>query len=200
MNRAVGEFYWSMLPAAGRLLDLGCGDGSIGRWRPEGSVVVVGMDSDPKCIAVASQHEEALLWDLDDGRPLPFEDASFDAVVAKDILEHLQRPWLLVREIRRVLRPGGRVLASVICDNPRKVWSDYTHVRGFTQSTARLLFEHQGLTVARIWRMGPVPLASRASMLWVVPFVLTLPGFRHLWFSSFELMAFRPAVVSQSAR
>jgi SAM-dependent methyltransferase len=48
------------------------------------------------------------------GEFLPFGDASFDLVIAWDVVEHVQNPALLLAELARVLRPGGRVLLTVI--------------------------------------------------------------------------------------
>lgn len=48
------------------------------------------------------------------GEHLPFDDASFDLVIAWDVVEHVQNPALLLAELARVLRPGGRVLLTVI--------------------------------------------------------------------------------------
>lgn len=48
------------------------------------------------------------------GERLPFGDASFDLVIAWDVVEHVQNPALLLAELARVLRPGGRVLLTVI--------------------------------------------------------------------------------------
>jgi len=48
------------------------------------------------------------------GEYLPFADASFDLVIAWDVVEHVQNPALLLAELARVLRPGGRVLLTVI--------------------------------------------------------------------------------------
>ena len=199
MRSAVAAFYWKKLPGARRVLDLGCGDGEIGRYKPAPDIDVVGLDSDPRCVSAAAAHERAMSWDLDQGR-LPFDDGAFDAIVAKDILEHLQKPWETVKEIHRVLVPGGCVLASVICERPSRTWSDYTHVRGFTARTARLLFEHQGFAVESVWRMGPVPLASRFSMLEAVPYVLALPVFKQLWFASYELVARKAEVGTAASR
>jgi len=48
------------------------------------------------------------------GEHLPFHDASFDLAIAWDVVEHVQDPELLLAELARVLRPGGRVLLTVI--------------------------------------------------------------------------------------
>lgn len=48
------------------------------------------------------------------GEQLPFADASFDMVIAWDVVEHVQQPDLLLAELARVLRPGGRALLTVI--------------------------------------------------------------------------------------
>jgi len=48
------------------------------------------------------------------GEYLPFDDASFDLAIAWDVVEHVQNPALLLAELARVLRPGGRVLLTVI--------------------------------------------------------------------------------------
>ena len=89
-----------------RVLDLGCRSGALTRHFLDGNSVV-GLDVD----AVALEKAAALGIEpvqADVEEPLPFEDASFDAVVAGELFEHLQFPDALVAEIRRVLRPGRR--------------------------------------------------------------------------------------------
>jgi ubiquinone/menaquinone biosynthesis C-methylase UbiE len=84
----------------------------------------------------------------DINQPLPFPDASFDAVVMKDVLEHVADPVTLVGEAHRVLRPGGLLFASSP-DAQRWVWDDYTHRRPFTRKSFRLLFSDQGFDICR---------------------------------------------------
>ena len=94
-----------------RVLDLGCRSGALTRHFLDGNDVV-GLDVDSAALAKA----EALgitPVQANVEEPLPFGDASFDAVVAGELLEHLRFPDALVAEIRRVLGPGGVVVGSV---------------------------------------------------------------------------------------
>jgi SAM-dependent methyltransferase len=94
-----------------RVLDLGCRDGALTREYTGGNEVV-GVDADREALAEAEKLGIETRWaDLD--QPLPFEDASFDVVVAGELLEHLRDPRRLVAEVHRVLRNGGTFVASV---------------------------------------------------------------------------------------
>ena len=94
-----------------KVLDLGCRDGALTSRYAQGNEVV-GVDADREALAEAEKLGIETRWaDLDE--PLPFEDASFDVVVAGELLEHLRDPGRLVREVLRVLRPGGTFVASV---------------------------------------------------------------------------------------
>jgi SAM-dependent methyltransferase len=192
MKPAVAHFYWSQLDGAERVLDLGCAGGDLGRYKPE-PAEVYGLEVNPALAKAASQHETSFVWNLDAMLPLPFPDNYFDAVVAKDILEHLQQPWRTLAEVRRVVRPAGVVIASVICYRNHRVWSDYTHVRGFTMQSVRQLFVDAGFNVEKIWPMGGIPLTSRMQAIWLIPYVLRIPPFDWLWTSSYELKASKPA-------
>ena len=119
-RRADGEFvfvperiplFQAAIGRGKRVLDLGCRSGALTRHFLEGNEVV-GLDVDraalDKAEALGIQPVQANVEE-----PLPFEDASFDAVVAGELFEHLQFPDALVAEIRRVLRPGGVIVGSV---------------------------------------------------------------------------------------
>jgi SAM-dependent methyltransferase len=191
MKPAVAGFYWEHIAGARRVLDIGCGAGDLGMYGPATSEVW-GIEINRALVEQAKRFESVEVWDLDSPDPLPFGDVFFDAVVAKDVLEHLTRPWQVLREVRRVLKPGGIVLASVICHRGRRVWDDYTHVRGFTMRSARQMFGDAGFNVLDVWRMGGVPLSSRLKAIWLVPYVLRFPVFDWLWTSSYEIKARRP--------
>jgi SAM-dependent methyltransferase len=94
-----------------RVLDLGCRYGALTRAYAAGNEVT-GVDVDREALAEAAELGIETRWaDVDE--PLPFEDASFDVVVAGELLEHVRSPAGLVAEAMRVLRPGGQFVASV---------------------------------------------------------------------------------------
>jgi SAM-dependent methyltransferase len=130
-----------------RVLDLGCRDGALTRVYAEGNDLV-GVDADRDALAAASELGIETRWaDLDE--PLPFAGASFDVVVAGELLEHLRDPRAVVAEVRRVLRSGGTFVASV--PNAyrlknrlrflagRKPEDDPTHLQMFSADDVRAL-------------------------------------------------------------
>lgn len=94
-----------------RVLDLGCRYGALTREYAAGNEVV-GVDVDREALAEAAKLGiETRLTDVDE--PLPFENRSFDVVVAGELLEHVRDPARLIEEARRVLVPGGTFVGSV---------------------------------------------------------------------------------------
>jgi len=89
---------------------------------------------------------------IGDAHRLPFQDASFDAVVNIQVLEHLREPGLAVSEFARVLKPGGRLLLStVMC------WEIHQHPHDFFRYTRyglEYLFQKAGLGEIRIEALG----------------------------------------------
>jgi SAM-dependent methyltransferase len=182
--------YWRRMPDARVVLDVGCGAGDFGRLRPSQETEVHGVDNDAIAVQRALSFERAQCVDLD-AAPLPYADATFDAVLAKDIFEHVEDPGRLAREIHRVTRPGGVIVASMVMAKPHRVWADYTHRRGFTADSARMLLGDAGFVVEDVWRMGPVPLSTRLGLLDAVPALLRVPMIDALWGASWEVQARR---------
>jgi SAM-dependent methyltransferase len=127
--------------AGADLLDVGCGTAWLARHFER----YTGIDGSADAVGQAVEAGRNVLRG-DVSRSLPFADSSFDAVVLKDLLEHVPDPVFTVTEARRVLRPGGLLFASSP-DAQRWVWDDYTHRRPFTRRAFRLLFADQGFDV-----------------------------------------------------
>jgi SAM-dependent methyltransferase len=133
------------------ILDVGCGTA----WLAEHFPNYTGVDASPEAVAAAaSAGRNVLLVDISAG--LPFDDAHFNAVVLKDVLEHVQDPFRLVKEAWRVLDGGGRVFASSP-DAQRWSWDDYTHRRPFTRRAYRLLFQDAGFRVEHLGYESVLP-------------------------------------------
>jgi SAM-dependent methyltransferase len=102
-----------------RVLDVACGTGVLAaaaaeRALPGGSVT--GLDANPQMLAVARRKAlPGLQWVDGRAEALPFDDAAFDAVVSQFGLMFFDDRATALREMHRVLRPGGR-LAVAVCD------------------------------------------------------------------------------------
>lgn len=90
-----------------RLLDFGAGRGAIDLhdWRQHAGFVA-GVDVDPAVLANPHLHEAKVLAPPD--YRIPYPDGTFDVVCSINVFEHVPEPVQALREIARVLRPGGR--------------------------------------------------------------------------------------------
>ena len=133
------------------ILDVGCGSA----WLADHFSDYTGVDASQEAVEAAAARGRSIQR-VDVQAGLPFEDAHFDGAILKDLLEHVEDPVSLVREVRRVLKPGGRVFASSP-DAQRWVWDDYTHKRPFTRKSFRLMFADQGFQVERVGYETVIP-------------------------------------------
>lgn len=108
----------ALLPevAGQRVLDVGCGPGAYAEWLLDHGARVVALDVSPAMVTHAKQRTKgrADVRVADLGRPLEFlADASFDLVLAPLVLEYVRDWRAALRELHRVLVPGGVLVASV---------------------------------------------------------------------------------------
>lgn len=100
------------------VLDAGCGSGSLGSELLDRGATVTGIDASAGMVELASQRlgdgVDLRVADLND--PLPFCDGAFDDVIASLVLHYLEDWGPTLVEMRRLLRPGGRLFVSV--DHP----------------------------------------------------------------------------------
>jgi methionine biosynthesis protein MetW len=99
---------------AKRFLDIGCGDGSYTLMLKETlkAEEAVGIEVSAEAIGVLKDKGiKAYQWDIDEEK-FPFESDSFDLVYCGEIIEHLFNPDHLLDEVRRVLKPGGKIIIT----------------------------------------------------------------------------------------
>ena len=129
-----------------RVLDIGCGNGRHSFEALRRGAVVVATDLDESALAEVRQMACAMVaagevqegGSLEtvtaDARSLPFDDATFDVVIAAEVLEHIHEDRGALRELHRVLRPGGLIAVTVPRWWPERVcWalsSEYHDVPG----------------------------------------------------------------------
>lgn len=107
--------FLELLPAPGRrTLDLGCGEGRLSRDLKAIGHDIVAVDLSPTMLAAASEADPDLEAHLVDAADLPFDDASFDLVVAFMSLQDMDDVDGAIAEAARVLEPGGRFCIAVV--------------------------------------------------------------------------------------
>jgi SAM-dependent methyltransferase len=116
-----------------RVLDVACGTGVLARTVAErvgsgGSVV--GIDINAGMLAVAQRMAPAIEWRAGRAEALPFDTASFDAVVSQFGLMFFEDRRAALQELLRVLRPGGRLAVAV--------WASLEHSPGYAAMAALL--------------------------------------------------------------
>lgn len=133
--RGLSEFFPQL---RGELLDVGCGRKPYAPFVPATRYVGLDLDSPvTRELAVADVYY--------DGGRLPFADATFDAVLCSQVLEHVFTPEEFLREVRRVLRPGGRLLLATPF-----VWDEHEQPHDFGRYSSfglRALLERTGFVV-----------------------------------------------------
>jgi len=150
-------------PGALDLLDLGCGDGRgldvVRGIRNEVRYVGVDIEVSPEVMERTRQDGH---FDNYDGVNLPYANESFDIVYSRQVFEHVRHPDLVVREVRRVLRPGGVFVGSLSNLEPYHSFSIFNYTpygvfrliddNGLALRTLRPGIEGLSLTIRQLSR------------------------------------------------
>jgi 2-polyprenyl-3-methyl-5-hydroxy-6-metoxy-1,4-benzoquinol methylase len=165
----------AMVGRAGRVLDVGCSSGYLAERLQARGNVVVGIDLDEQAAEHARRFCEAVHVGDVETMDLPFEPATFDAVLCGDVIEHLRDPRRFLQRIRPLLKPDGRLVLST----PNVAnWAmrlgllfgrfrytergilDGSHVHLFTRKTLVECLGAAGYRVTRLDFTAPVPVLS----------------------------------------
>ncbi len=171
------DHHLPVLRDATPVVDLGCGRGELLLLLREAGIKACGVEQDPALVQAARRRGvEVIEGDALDTLRSHTED-QLGAVVAIHLLEHLEPALVLelLREARRVLRPGGVFLAE--CPNPHSLrvgaalyWCDPTHARPLLPETLELYFKSSGYEVQHVEYLHPFPEEQRiGSALGSVP-------------------------------
>ena len=100
-----------------RILDVGCGTGVVTITARRAGAVATGLDLTPELLVVARDNAaiagvEDIVWREGDVEALPFRDSEFDVVLSQFAHIFAPRPEVAIREMLRVLKPGGRIAFS----------------------------------------------------------------------------------------
>ncbi|SEL50049.1 class I SAM-dependent methyltransferase [Streptacidiphilus jiangxiensis] len=101
--------------AGTRVLDVGTGTGAVAAAACERGARVTAIDAEPGMVALARRAAPAAEVHTAVLPSLPFADGAFDAAVANFVLNHVGRPRDALAELRRVVRPGGRIGLTIWC-------------------------------------------------------------------------------------
>lgn len=117
-----------------RLLEVGCGMGTDLLQFSRGGARCIGLDLTPRSIEI-TQHRFKLYgangsFMISDGEHLPFADGSFDVVYSNGVLHHTPDTSGAVREVYRVLRPGGTAKVMLYHRNSLNYWIEIVLRRG----------------------------------------------------------------------
>lgn len=96
-----------------RVLDVGCADGSFCAELARAGARPLGIDVAARAVGRARERHPGLSFEVVEAHgPWPLQDASFDVVWASEVIEHVADTARWLSEVRRVLRPAGRLLVT----------------------------------------------------------------------------------------
>lgn len=147
-----------------KVLDVGCGDGSIGRALRKIGNEVTSLEL-PKVATLAKNGYGVKDIIAGDAETVPFRNESFDVVIAAEIYEHLWNPWLFFKEIHRILKHNGFLILSSL-EGPEALRYDthkqYITVKTLKESLKEVFVLHE---IIRLEPQGAAPTHTLVAML-----------------------------------
>ena len=157
---------------SGRVLDLGAGYGFWLHSLAQAGYEPAGVELSPEAAAIAREKSGAPVETGSADDPLPYENATFDAVTMLDVIEHLPRYPQALAECARVLKSGGKLfvitlnarsLARPLLGRRWSFWLDPTHVHMFSKRRLRDAFAAAGLGTERLATMSNFALVGEGN-------------------------------------
>lgn len=149
-----------------KFLDIGCGRGEFTKGFKDLGLDVSGIDREKGDQEMLESIDVSLSNDLENNA-FPFEDNSFDIVFSKSVIEHFRTPDNFIKEIYRILKPGGRIIIMTPdWQSQRRIfYDDYTHVHPYTKTGLRDLLKIYGFEKVEVEIFYQLPI------LWKYPWL-----------------------------
>ena len=164
------------------LLDVGCGEGKFGyTCKQKKNMEIWGIELFEKEAEKAKGKLDKILVGNIEFDELNLPNNYFDCIVFNDVLEHLQYPWIVLANIKKYIKTGGYVVASIpnirFYENIKKLlihkeWEyeesgimDKTHLRFFTITSIRKMFESCGYSIMTLEGINYIKFPWKFNML-----------------------------------
>jgi cyclopropane fatty-acyl-phospholipid synthase-like methyltransferase len=182
------------------ILEIGCGNGSTGEYALNHGICLeyFGIELSEDAANIAKRKLTQVLVGNIEFMDLPWKKKKFDAIIMSEVLEHLVDPWNLIRRIKKWMNQDAIVLASspnianhkIIRKLILGIWElteegimDKTHLRWFTPSSFKNMFEKEGFVVEKLASISHFTLKQK-----IFSFIL-LGLFDHLFWEQINLKA-----------
>lgn len=150
------------------VLDVGCGNGFLLEMirKNFSNIKIKGIDIEKNLLK--SCKNKGLNVKRGNILNIPFNDASFDLIIAKDVIEHVKDNYRAIQELIRVSRKY--IFISTPAPFTEAAWGDFFHIRPYTKTTMRhiaKIFDLKIIEINSIKRKLPFRLVAK---LWMQPF------------------------------
>ena len=150
-------------PTEGPILDIGCHSGTFTQviLSKAGTKQIYGIDVSNSAIALAKKRIPYGKFEVGDAAKLPFKSDFFELVYCLEMLEHVDDPVAVLKEARRVLKKGGKMVLLVPSDNKlfKLIWFVWTmyyhhwrhaHVQSYSKGLLEKVVENVGFKVLKV--------------------------------------------------